>query len=141
MLNGAPVRLGAHITRGCKSRLVGVTGEQAACNCVAARRGGEQQEENDQAVGDELDSAASNDEPAGDWRSPDLGQFGSDVPPAVTRLTNTLPIRTRLPAGREAAHRRIPGMLQEAPRAEVTCQSDEGDEDVTGDSMVGRGCA
>lgn len=45
------VRLRAHITSGCKSRLIGATDEQADCNCVAARRGGEQQKENAQAVG------------------------------------------------------------------------------------------
>ena len=37
------------------------------CNCVAARRGGKQQEVTDQSVGDERDSAVSFGEPASDW--------------------------------------------------------------------------
>jgi len=45
-------------------------------NCVAGRRGGEQQEVKDQSVvkkQSELDSAKRGDEPANEWRSPNRG--------------------------------------------------------------------
>ena len=44
---------------------------EVECNCVAARRGGEQQETSDQSVGDERDSAATTGEPSSEWRSLD----------------------------------------------------------------------
>ena len=43
----------------------------ADCNCVAARRGGEQRKANNQSAGDKLDLAGTCDELASVWRSPE----------------------------------------------------------------------
>ena len=46
-----------HRQRGGSPRQECALRPETECNCVAARRGGKQQEVNDQSVGDELDSA------------------------------------------------------------------------------------
>ena len=52
-----------------KVRVGGCHSSVAESNCVVVRRGEKQLEANDRSAGDELDSAARNDEPSAKWRS------------------------------------------------------------------------